>query len=128
GVGGAGGGGGITGCTLCTHLRAIVDRSASGFLAWSSSARRIAMTTLMPERFGTMVDDQPHDFRVSTSAYRAKEVFEAELENIFYKTWIYLCHESELEAPGSFKSTQIGTRPVIVTKAQDGQVRAMLNV
>lgn len=81
-----------------------------------------------PQSFGELVDDQPRDFRVSTSAYRSKEVFEAELENIFYRTWVYLCHESELPTPGSFKSTQIGTRPVIVTKAQDGQVRAMLNI
>ena len=85
------------------------------------------MTTLVPEELAALVDDQPNEFRVSTSAYRGEEVFQEELENIFYKTWIYLCHESEVAKPGDFKSTQIGTRPVIVSKGRDGQVNAVLN-
>lgn len=85
------------------------------------------MTTLVPEKLAALVDDQPNEFRVSTSAYREEEVFQQELESIFYKTWIYLCHESEVAKPGDFKSTQIGTRPVIVSKGRDGQVHAVLN-
>jgi phenylpropionate dioxygenase-like ring-hydroxylating dioxygenase large terminal subunit len=75
----------------------------------------------------SMVDEQPHEFRVSTAAYRGPEVFAQELEQIFYKTWIYLCHESEIANPGDFKSTQIGTRPVIVAKSREGNVHAFLN-
>lgn len=86
------------------------------------------MTTFASEALGGLVDDQPHEFRVSTSAYRGKEVFEEELERIFYKTWIFLCHESEIAKPGDFKSTQIGTRPVIVSRGRDGKVHAVLNV
>lgn len=76
----------------------------------------------------TMVDDQPHEFRVATSAYRGDAIFQHELDNIFYRTWIYLGHESELANPGDFKSTQIGLRPVIVTRGREGEISAFLNV
>lgn len=85
------------------------------------------MKNILPETIDAIVDDQPHEFRVSTKAYREKEIFDQELNRIFYKTWIFLCHESELAKPGDFKSTQIGTQPVIVSKARDGQFHAVLN-
>ncbi|MDX3906353.1 MAG: Rieske 2Fe-2S domain-containing protein [Pigmentiphaga sp.] len=78
--------------------------------------------------FAAMVDEQPNEFRVSTAAYRGPEIFEEEMQKIFYKTWIYLCHESEIANPGDFKSTQIGTRPVIVARGREGGVHAFLNV
>ncbi|MBB5213930.1 aromatic ring-hydroxylating oxygenase subunit alpha [Parapusillimonas granuli] len=86
------------------------------------------MSTLTPDTMHALVDDQPEEFRVSTSAYRGEDIFEQELERIFYGTWVYLCHESELANPGDFKSTQIGTRPVIVSKGRDGAIHAVLNV
>ncbi len=85
------------------------------------------MSEIKDTPFSSMVDDQPQEFRVNTSAYRGAAVFEAEMDRIFYRSWVYLCHESEVENPGDFKSTQIGTRPVIVAKDRDGTVHASLN-
>ncbi len=68
-----------------------------------------------------MVDEQPHEFRVATAAYRGPEVFAQEMEQVYYRTWIYLCHESEIANPGDFKSTLIGTRPVIVARSREGR-------
>ncbi|ART53206.1 hypothetical protein CBP34_18185 [Acidovorax carolinensis] len=82
---------------------------------------------LPPHTITKMVDEQAHEFRVATAAYRGPEVFAQEMEQIFYKTWIYLCHESEIAKPGDFKSTQIGTRPVIVTRGREGGIHALLN-
>lgn len=79
-------------------------------------------------RATSLVDDQPHEFRVATAAYRGPAMFAAELERIFYRTWIFLCHESELPTPGDFKSTQIGLRPVLVTRDRDQKLHAHLNV
>lgn len=78
---------------------------------------------IAPQPWTAMVDEQPHEFRVATAAYRGAEVFAQEMAQIFYKTWIYLCHESEIAKPGDFKSTQIGTRPVIVSRGRDGDRR-----
>lgn len=83
--------------------------------------------TVELDTFDKMVVEQPQEFRVSTAAYRGPSVFEQEMERVFYSTWIYLCHESEIPKPGDFKSTQIGTRPVIVARHRDGSIHAMLN-
>jgi phenylpropionate dioxygenase-like ring-hydroxylating dioxygenase large terminal subunit len=85
------------------------------------------MNSTLPMNFTAMVDEQPKEFRVSTSAYRGPDVFDAEMERIFYRSWVYVCHESEVEKPGDFKATQIGTRPVIVAKDRDGKVYVSLN-
>lgn len=73
------------------------------------------------------VVESTEEFLVSTAAYRDSAVFEAELTNIFYRTWIYVAHESELNNPGDFKSTLIGLQPVIVARDQNGQVNVFLN-
>lgn len=85
------------------------------------------MTTIDPTRFADMVDERPGEFRVSTAAYRGPGIFEQEMDRIFYRSWVYLCHESEVGQPGDFKSTQIGTRPVLVAKDRDGKIYASLN-
>lgn len=85
------------------------------------------MDTTISTNPTAMVEERPVEFRVRTAAYRGPEIFEAEMDHIFYKSWVYLCHESEVEKPGDFKSTQIGTRPVIVAKDRDGKVYASLN-
>lgn len=82
---------------------------------------------LEPQSLAAMVDEQPHEFRVATSAYRGPDMFALEMEQIFYKTWIFLCHESEVANPGDFKSTRIGTRPVIVARSREGKISAVLN-
>jgi nitrite reductase/ring-hydroxylating ferredoxin subunit len=74
-----------------------------------------------------MVVDGPDEFLVATSAYRGQEIFDQELQRIFYSTWIFLCHESEIANPGDFKSTWIGRQPIIVARDRSGKVGAFLN-
>ena len=54
--------------------------------------------------------------------------FEEELEKIFKKVWIPVCHESELPEPYDFRTASIAREPIIVCRGPDKQVRAFLNV
>jgi phenylpropionate dioxygenase-like ring-hydroxylating dioxygenase large terminal subunit len=65
--------------------------------------------------------------RVSPSLYNDPALFEAELERIFYKTWIWVAHESEIRKPGDFRTTTIGRQPVIVVRDEAGKVRVLEN-
>ncbi|REG58169.1 ring hydroxylating enzyme alpha subunit [Paraburkholderia sp. BL6669N2] len=65
--------------------------------------------------------------RVAPSLYYDPAVFEAELERIFYKTWIWVAHESELPNPGDFRTTTIGRQPVIVVRDKSGAVNVLQN-
>ncbi|WAB99754.1 Rieske 2Fe-2S domain-containing protein [Pseudomonas putida] len=82
---------------------------------------------IYPPSVRPMVEEQESEFKVQTAAYRGKAIFDREMNEIFFSTWIYLCHESEIARTNDFKSTQIGTRPVIVTRSSNGDITAFLN-
>jgi len=65
--------------------------------------------------------------RVHRAAYVDPAIFELEMDRIFGRAWLYLCHESQVATPGRFFSTQMGREPVIVARARDGVIRAMFN-
>ena len=67
-----------------------------------------------------------HD-RVDVSLYNDPALFEAELEKIFYRTWVWVAHESEVRNSGDFKTATIGRRPVIVVRDKKGQINVLEN-
>lgn len=68
-----------------------------------------------------------HVDKVHTSLYRDNNIFGAEMEKIFGKAWVWVAHESEIEEQGSFVTSHVGLQPVIVSRARDGQIHAVLN-
>lgn len=65
--------------------------------------------------------------RVRSSIYTDPRVFDAEMDCIFKRTWVYVGHESEIAAPGDFKTATIGTRPVILVRDPAKNVRVFYN-
>jgi phenylpropionate dioxygenase-like ring-hydroxylating dioxygenase large terminal subunit len=65
--------------------------------------------------------------RVAGQLYTDPEIFEQELEKIFYRTWIWVAHESEIPEAGSFKTATIGRQPVIVNRDRKGNFNVLLN-
>lgn len=63
-----------------------------------------------------------------SSWYLEPRFLEAEKEAIFYNHWLYLAPASELAQPGDFVSYQVIDQPVVVTRADDGKLRAFYNV
>ncbi len=74
-----------------------------------------------------LVRTAPHAFRVHTRAYTDAEVFAREQKQIFGKIWVYVGHESEIPAAYDWKTSHIGTQPIIVTRDQEGRLGAFLN-
>jgi len=60
--------------------------------------------------------------RVHGSLYSDPAIFEAELQNIWYRTWVYVGHESEIPKPHDFVRKSIGLQPILMTRGQDGRV------
>ena len=65
---------------------------------------------------------------IDSRIYSDRDIFEEELTKIWKKSWVAVCHESEIPQPFDFRTTTIAREPIIVTRGPDGQVRAFLNV
>ena len=75
------------------------------------------------------VDWPRNDYtRVPFWLYHDPKVYELEQERIFRgPTWSFVGLEAEIPNPGDFRTTMIGDTPVIVNRAQDGSIHAMVN-
>lgn len=64
---------------------------------------------------------------VDNWVYTDPRVFEAEVADIFERSWMFACHESEIRRPGDFLTMTIAGTPLIVNRDSDGNVRAFCN-
>ncbi|GAA5190220.1 aromatic ring-hydroxylating dioxygenase subunit alpha [Rugosimonospora acidiphila] len=55
------------------------------------------------------------------------DVYDAELERVFGRSWVFLAHETEIPNPGDYVLRRIGEDPFIVSRGNDGQIRAFFN-
>ncbi len=65
--------------------------------------------------------------RVHRRLYSDPAIFELEMERIFGAAWIYVGHESQVKNSGDYFATQIGRKPVVMVRDNDGQVHIIHN-
>jgi phenylpropionate dioxygenase-like ring-hydroxylating dioxygenase large terminal subunit len=65
---------------------------------------------------------------VAASVYVGREQHQREIARLWGRVWQMACREDELRRPGDHVLYEIGFRSVIVTRSQDGQIRAFHNV
>jgi phenylpropionate dioxygenase-like ring-hydroxylating dioxygenase large terminal subunit len=65
--------------------------------------------------------------RVHRSCYTDEGIFQDELTNIFYKTWIYAGHVSQIHEPGDYVNFMIGRQPMLLVRGDEGQIYVLHN-
>jgi fatty-acyl-CoA synthase len=81
------------------------------------------MTLTVAENLDALI--QPD--RVHGSLYTDPGLFELELERIWYRTWIYIGHVSEVPQPNDYVVKSIGPQSVVMSRDKQGQIHLLLN-
>ncbi len=70
----------------------------------------------------------PDTHYVSGDVYTSEKVFEHEKKNIFFKTWHFACHESEVISKYDYRTLSFIGQPLIIIRGSDNKVRCFINV
>jgi phenylpropionate dioxygenase-like ring-hydroxylating dioxygenase large terminal subunit len=79
--------------------------------------------TIAASRFDELIRPR----QVHGSLYTKPEIFAEELAKIWYTTWVFVGHDSEVSEPGDYVRKTLGTQDVIMTRDSDGEVHLLLN-
>jgi phenylpropionate dioxygenase-like ring-hydroxylating dioxygenase large terminal subunit len=67
------------------------------------------------------------DGRVHRAVYVDPAVFAAEMDRIFGRAWLYVCHDSQVPKPGDYVTAHMGREGVICVRHRDGEVHVLAN-
>jgi Rieske 2Fe-2S family protein len=66
-------------------------------------------------------------FAMDSYFYRSHLVYQRELDELIYRSWLYAGHVSQVVAPGDYFLYEIAEDSIIVSRAEDGEVHAFSN-
>jgi Rieske 2Fe-2S family protein len=68
-----------------------------------------------------------HGHTLPRKFYTDPAFYQADLDNLYYREWLFVGHDCELAEPGSYFTLQVGDYPIIVVRGRDGAIRAFNN-
>ncbi|CAM5739697.1 aromatic ring-hydroxylating dioxygenase subunit alpha [Mycolicibacterium aubagnense] len=81
------------------------------------------MTSVIGSRYDRLI----HRDRVHGSLYTDPSIFAEELAKIWYRTWVFVGHESEVAQPNDYVRKKLGPQDVIMTRDREGHIHLLLN-
>lgn len=65
--------------------------------------------------------------RIHASLYTDPAIFQEEMERVFYRSWVFVGHESEIPNPGDYVRRTIGLEQVVLLRNRQGEARVLSN-
>ncbi|UIJ91817.1 aromatic ring-hydroxylating dioxygenase subunit alpha [Sinorhizobium meliloti] len=74
-----------------------------------------------------LLDSRKPGYALERAFYTDPDIFQMDLEHIWYREWLFAGHEFELPKTGSYFTLQIGEYPIMIVRDEKGNIRAMHN-
>lgn len=89
--------------------------------------------TLIPQsttkaQMADALEQRRRNYSLPQPFYNDADIFDAEIEEIWAKEWIFAGLSCEIPAPGNYFTLQIGRNPIVVVRDRQGQINAFHNV
>jgi glycine betaine catabolism A len=68
-----------------------------------------------------------HGHTLPREFYLDPEFHKIDMENLFYREWLFAGHDCEIKRPGDYFTLQIGDYPIVVVRTRSGDIRAFHN-
>jgi carnitine monooxygenase subunit len=89
----------------------------------------MATLTLDKDSFAPgFTDDPGRSFTPDGPYFYSPRIYDAEQRFVFFKSWLFFCHESELPNPGDYRVGEVAGQSIFLLRGQDGQLRGFFNV
>ena len=76
----------------------------------------------------SLIAERIPGFSLPRDLYCGQQAFQDDLEQIWYREWLFALPSCEIPKTGNFVTLNVGAYPVIVVRSGDGRVRAFHNV
>lgn len=73
------------------------------------------------------LDGRQSNMSLPREFYVDPDYYQIDLEEVWYREWLFAGHDCEVAKPGSYFTLQVGDYSIIVTRARDGRIRALHN-
>src|ERR1051326_2937709 len=71
-----------------------------------------------------LLNGRKQGFSLEQPFYIDPDYFKLDMELIWYRDWLFIGHDCEVEKAGQYFTLQIGDYPVLVIRGRDGEIRA----
>jgi len=88
------------------------------------------MTNQLRDLIDSYNPNDPIDraFTIPSPWYTSRDLYNLELQTVFTNSWQLAARIDQLERPGQFVATDVGTEPVVIVRGADNVLRGFFNV
>lgn len=85
------------------------------------------MTAVARDEMLGLIRSHRFGYSLPQPFYKDAAFYQIDLEQIWYRDWLFAGHNCEIPKGGNYFTLQVGAYPVVVVRGRDGQIRAFHN-
>jgi glycine betaine catabolism A len=109
--------------------------AVAGHVVWSrASPLCLPVLDILEDRIMDLYSDMLRKLKnrkdghsLEQAFYTDADLFKLDMEQIWYKDWLFIGHDCEIPRAGNYFTVQIGDYPVVIVRDRQGSIKALHN-